>query len=121
MPPLVSEVGGLVCGSVVKADLLSDHFDSKQSWESVDLILTCHLSPSLTIFAFRSSKVRHLLLDLDPYGGTGKLGMFLLFLKRTTDFMAPRLTVVFRRLVRLSSFPACWRQANVTPIAKGPP
>ena len=29
--------------------------------------------------------------------------------------------VVFRRLVRLGSFLACWRQANVTPIQKGPP
>ena len=28
---------------------------------------------------------------------------------------------MFRRLVPLSSFPACWRQANVTPIPKGPP
>ena len=46
--------------------------------------------------------------------------MFLLFLKRI-DVMAPRLSVVFRRLVRLGSFPACWRQANVTPIPKGPP
>ena len=33
----------------------------------------------------------------------------------------PRLSVVFRRLVRLGSFPACWRQANVTLIPKGPP
>ena len=28
---------------------------------------------------------------------------------------------VIRRLVRLGSFPACWRQGNVTPIPKGPP
>ena len=27
-------------------------------------------------FAFRSIEVRHLLLDLDPYGGTDPLGMF---------------------------------------------
>ena len=27
---------------------------------------------------------------------------------------------MFRRLVRLGSFPACWRQANVTQILKGP-
>ena len=26
-----------------------------------------------------------------------------------------------RRLVGLGSFPACWRQANITPIPKGPP
>ena len=28
---------------------------------------------------------------------------------------------MFRRLVRLGSFPACWRQAIITPIPKGPP
>ena len=31
LPPHVSESGGLVCESVGKADLLSDHFDIKQS------------------------------------------------------------------------------------------
>ena len=41
LPPLISEGGGLVCKSVGKADLLSDHFDSKQSREAVD---TAHLS-----------------------------------------------------------------------------
>ena len=35
--------------------------------------------------------------------------------------MAPRLSVVFRWLVCLGSFLACWRQANVSPIPKGPP
>ena len=35
--------------------------------------------------------------------------------------MAPRLSVALRQLVRLYSFPACWRQANVTHIPKGPP
>ena len=29
LPPLISEGGGLVCESVGKADLLSDHFDNK--------------------------------------------------------------------------------------------
>ena len=55
LPPLVGPGGGLVCESVGKADLLSDHFDSKQSRESVDLLVTCHPSPSLITFAFRSS------------------------------------------------------------------
>ena len=121
LPPLVSDGGGLVCESVGKADLLSYHFDSKQSREVVDLPLTCHPSPSLTTFAFRSSEVNHLLLDLDPYGGSDPLDMFPLFLKRTADVMAPHLSVVFGRLVRLGSFPACWRQATVTSIPKGPP
>ena len=121
MPPIISVDGGLVCVSVGKADLLSGHFDSKQSRKAVDLPLTCHASSSLTTFAFRSSEVRYLLLDLDPYGGTDPLGIFPLFLKKTADVMAPRLSVMFQRLVRLGSFPACWRQAKGTQIPKGPP
>ena len=111
LPPLVSD----------KAVLLLEYFDSRQSREAVDLPLSCHPSPSLTTFAFRSSEVRRLLLDLDPYGGTDPLGMFPLFLERTADVMAPRISVVFRRLIRLVSFTACWRQANVTQIPKDPP
>ena len=121
LPPLLSNGGGLLCESVGKADLLSDHFDSKQSREAVDLPLTCHHPPSLTTFAFRSREVKRLLLDLDPYGDTDPLGMFHLLLKRAADIMAPHLSEVFRRLVRLSSFPACWRQANFNPIPKGSP
>ena len=49
--PLVGGSGGLVYESIGKVDLLSDHFDSKQSMESFDLTLTCHPSPSLTTFA----------------------------------------------------------------------
>ena len=77
-----------MCELVGKADLLSDHFDSKQSREPVDLLVTCHPSPSLITFAFRSSDVKRLLLDLDPYGGTDPLGMFPLFLKRTVDVLS---------------------------------
>ena len=47
--------------------------------------------------------------------------MFPLFLKKTAVVLAPRLAVIFRRLLRLGSFPVCWRVANVTPIPKGPP
>ena len=53
--------------------------------------------------------MRRLLLDLDDYGGTDPLGMFHLFFKKAADVMAPRLSVVFRRLVRLGSVPSCWR------------
>ena len=84
LPPL-SEGGGLVYESIGKADLLSYHFDCKQSREAVELPLNCRPSPSLTTFAFRSSEVRRLLLNLDPYGGTDQLGMFPLFQKRTAD------------------------------------
>ena len=49
------------------------------------------------------------------------IGYASFFLKRTINVVAPRVSVVFRRLVRLGSFPACRRQANVTAIPKGPP
>ena len=61
------------------------------------------------------------MLDLDPYGGADLLGMFPLSFTRTADVMAPCHSVVFRWLVRLGSFLPCWRQANATPIPKGPP
>ena len=89
LPLLVSDDRELMCESVGKTDLLSDHFDSKQSREAVDLPLTCHPSPSLTTFAFRLREVRRLLLDLDPYGGTDPLVMFPIFLKRTADVRPP--------------------------------
>ena len=76
-----------MCESVGKAELLSDHFDGKQSRESVDLPLTCYPSPRFTSFAFRSSEVRRLLFDLDPYGGSNPLGIcFLLFLREQLMF-----------------------------------
>ena len=97
------------CESVGKADLLSDNFDSKQSREAVNLSLTCHPFPSLTIFAGRSREVRHLLLHMDAYG-TNPLGMFLLFLKRTADVTASRLPVVFQWLVMSKHIQRFWTQ-----------
>ena len=46
---------------------------------------------------------------------------FEFFLIELMRLWHPRLSVLFRQLVRLGGFPACWRQANVTPIPKGPP
>ena len=96
--------------------MLSAHFDGKQSRDPVDLPSTYHPSSSLTTFAFGSREVNRILPDLDSYGGTDPLGMFPLFLKRTAEVLPPRITVVFRQLLRLGSFPICWRVANVTPI-----
>ena len=99
--------GGLVNESAGRADLQSDYFDSKQSGKLVDLRLTCHPSPSLTTFDCMSSEVKRLLLDLNTYGGTDQLGMFPPFLKITAEVSAPRLSVVFLRVVLLGSFLAC--------------
>ena len=124
---------------------LSNNFDRKQSRESLDLLLTCHPFHCLFTFIFWSSEVRRLLLDSDSCSGTDPSGLFSRFLKRTTDVLAPHLSVVFWWLLRLGNFRnypdsnCCvfisentncfhfgnfrndigWRQANVTPIPKG--
>ena len=95
LPSLVGGGGGLVCQSVGKADMLSDHFDGKQSRESVDLPLTCHRSPRLSSFAFWSSDVRHLLFDLDPYGGSDPLVCLLFFLREQLMFWSHVLVLCF--------------------------
>ena len=63
-PLLLGWAVGLVCESDGKADLLYAHFDSKQSRDPADQPFTCHPSPSLSAFAFRSLEVRWLVLDL---------------------------------------------------------
>ena len=121
IPPLIGAGGGLVCESIGKADMLSAHFDGKQSMNPVDLPSTCHPSPSLTTFAFRSREVWQLLFDLDSYGGTDPLGMFPLFLKMTTEVLAPRLAAVFRGSFVWVAFLFAGGNRNCTPIPKGPP
>ena len=55
----------------------------------------------------------------DTYGGVNLLGVFPPFLKKVADIIAPKLSIIFSRLIRLGSFPECWRSANVTAISKG--
>ena len=69
-------------------------------------------SVSKCSYAFMLSEIARPLLDLDPHGGINLLGMFPFFLKRT-DVQA--LSVVFRRLLHLGSFTACWREVNILP------
>ena len=85
LPPSIVAGGGLVSESVGKAEMLSANFDGKQSRDPVDLPSSCHPSPSLTNFTFRSREVKRLLLDLDSCSGTDPSGMFPLFLKRTAE------------------------------------
>ena len=92
--PFLGVGSGLVCESVGKAVILSDHFDTKQFRKSVNLSLSCHPSLSLITIAFRQREVSRLLLDLDPYGGADPLGMFPPFLKKTADVLTHRLCSV---------------------------
>ena len=38
--------------------------------------------------------------DLDTYGGVDPLGVFPLFLKMIADIIAPKLSIIFCRLIR---------------------
>ena len=93
LPPLVSGGGAPVDWCVSRLVMLifcRIILTGNCPWrESFDLPLTCHPSPSITTFFYRSSEVRCLLFDLDPFGGTDPLSMFPLFVKRTADVMAP--------------------------------
>ena len=71
--------------------------------------------------AFRTPVLLRRLFDIDIYGGVDPLGVFPLFLKMVADIIAPKLSIMFHRLIRRGSFLKCWRSANVTAITKGAP
>ena len=71
--------------------------------------------------AFRTPVLLRLLLDFDRYGSVDPLGMFPLFPKMVADIIVPKLSILFRGLIRRRSFPECWQSANVTAIPKGAP
>ena len=58
-------------------------------------------------------------MDLDSFGGIDPLGQFPLLYKKCADIIAPKLTAMFRSLMRKGSFPLDWRSAHITPIPKG--
>ena len=47
--------------------------------------------------------------------------MFPIFLNKVADIIAPKLSIIFCKLIRHGSFPECWRSANVTAIPKNAP
>ena len=70
LPPLVGGGGGLVCESVGKTELLSDHFDGKQSRESVDLPLTCRVYLSVSyLLCLQVERGQASLVRLGPLWG----------------------------------------------------
>ena len=91
------------------------------SW-ALNLTASCVVSSlSLLSLAFRTSVLLRLLVDLDTYGGVDLLGVFPLFLKNVVDIISPKLSIVFRRLIRLGSFAEWRRSANVSAITNVAP
>ena len=52
----------------------------------------------------RTFVLLRLLLDHVTYGGVDPLCVFHLYLKKVADIIAPKLSIIFRRLIRLGSF-----------------
>ena len=71
--------------------------------------------------AFRTPVLQRLLFDLDTYGGVDHLCVFPLFVRMVADIIAPKLSIIFRLLIRQGSFPECCRSVNVTAMLKGAP
>ena len=118
MPPLLKPDGSLTHCPREKSLLFANVFEEKQSNEELILPQSCHPEAKLTMIAFRSREIKKLLLDLDPYGGSGPDGIFPLFFIKNADFLAPKIAVIFRKLVRAGKFSLSWRKGNITPTSK---
>ena len=58
------------------------------------------------------------MLGLDRYGGAGLDGNFPLLFVKTANYLAPKISTVLRKLVRIGGFSMCWRVGNITPVPK---
>ena len=104
-------------------------FDSKQCREQFVTPLSCFPQSGYNSLASlilgtnlcATSVLLCLLLDLYTCGGVDAQGVFPLFLQKVTDIIAPKLSIIFRKLISLGQFPAGWRSANVTAISKYAP
>ena len=116
IPALRGPIGGLVVAFAEKVSLVSSQFDSKQRRKQFVTPLSCFSQSRCNSSTFRASVLLCLLFDLDMYGIVDFLGVFPLFLKKVADIIAPKLSKIFHRLIRLGLFPECWWSANVTAI-----
>ena len=116
--PLKKPDGSVTFAGAEKAELLANYFNSKMSRNTVEIPSGCFPSPKLHSVAFRSSEVQKILQNLDEHGGTDSSGLFPSFFKRFSTIFAPKLSVLFRKLIQSGNFPDCWKVASITPIPK---
>ena len=80
------------------------------SW-ALCLTTSCALS-SVSLFCLVSLSLGAILwpsrlLDLDMYVGVDPLVVLPIFLKKVANIIAPKLSIIFRGLIHLRSFPEC--------------
>ena len=106
-----------------KASLLGSQFDCKCVMSSSSHLcpLSCFPQSRCNSLALKTPVLLRLLFDFNTYEGVDPLDAFPLFLKIVADIIAPKLSIIFRGLIRRGSFLECCRSANVTAIPKGAP
>ena len=118
VPPILTPDGSLTHCPQEKTALFTDVFDGKQSNDILTMPQTCFPEAVLTTFAFLSGEVKKLLLELDLYSGIGSDGIFPLFFVKTANYLAPKISIVLHKLVRIGGFSMCWRVGNITLVPK---
>ena len=89
-----------------KAAPLSNFVDRKQSRDVDDCPSSCHRMSKFCTYAFMSSEVLRLFSELDPRGRVDLLGYFPVIFMELTSVFAPKLRMVFHRLLRAVLFPS---------------
>ena len=87
-----------------KASLQGSQFASKLCREQFVTPLYCFNQFRSNSLTFRTPVILRLHHDLDTYGGVDPLGVFSLYLKMVSDIIAPKLSIIFRELIRRGSF-----------------
>ena len=108
IPALTKLRGDSMVAPAEIASLQGFKFDSKQFREWFVTPLSCFPQPRYNFLDFWTSVLLLLLLDFDTYGGVDPLVVCPLFLK-LADIIAPKLSIIFRRLIRQGSFLECRR------------
>ena len=72
-----------------------------------------HPDPLLTEVTLSTSEILH---NLDPNKATGPDGVTVRILKETAEEIAPSLTELFNKSLRLGLLPNDWKLANIVPV-----
>ena len=93
---------------LLKPDGRTFFFFQKENQNDVALPSVCLPELILSSLAFKSSEVLKYMSDLDTFGGNDPSGMFQMFLKEIFSLITPKVSVIFRSLIRQRWFPVCW-------------
>ena len=121
IPPLKTAAGGLVVANQAKAELLAAHFSSKMTTmepERQPPRLTHLCDQPLNSLVVTEGVVARLLRAVNTRKAPGPDGVSPFLLKRCAEELSKPLTRIFQQCLNLSTWPAAWKEARVTPVHK---